>query len=110
MCIRDSLNDVRRLVEAAVPACRVFVWGHAFSNRFGQPTANLHVNVIGTVDDEAVFDVIEDLGGSIAAEHGIGTAKRHRASTARVDLAELRELKDRLDPSGILNPNVLLPL
>jgi FAD/FMN-containing dehydrogenase len=87
----------------------VFVWGHAFSNRHGHPTANLHVNVVGTVDDEAVFDVVEDLGGSIAAEHGIGTAKRHRAQTARGDLAALRELKAVLDPAGILNPNVLLP-
>ena len=106
----EALNDVRRRVEAVAPSCRVFVWGHAFSNRYGQPTANLHVNVIGAVDDEAVFDVIEDLGGSVAAEHGIGTAKRHRASTARPDLTELRELKDRLDPFGILNPKVLLPL
>lgn len=106
----DALNDVRRRVEAAAPACRVFVWGHAFSNRYGHPTANLHVNVIGTVDDEAVFDVIEELGGSIAAEHGIGIAKRHRAAAARGDLVELRELKNRLDPTGILNPNVLLPV
>ncbi len=105
----DVLNDVRPRVEAAAPDGRVFVWGHAFSNRYGHPTANLHVNVVGTVDDEAVFDVIEELGGSIAAEHGIGTAKRHRADRARGDLAELRELKHRLDPRGILNPNVLLP-
>jgi len=105
----EVLNEVRLRVEAAAPAGRVFVWGHAFSNRSGHPTANLHVNVVGEVDDEAVFDVIEDLGGSIAAEHGIGTAKRHRAAGARGDLAELHELKDRLDPTGILNPNVLLP-
>jgi len=105
----DVLNDVRPRVEAAAPEGRVFVWGHAFSNRYGHPTANLHVNVIGTVDDEAVFDVIEDLGGSIAAEHGIGTAKRHRADRARGNLAQLRELKGRLDPQRILNPNVLLP-
>jgi FAD/FMN-containing dehydrogenase len=104
-----ALNEVRPRVEAAVPAGCVFVWGHAFSNRHGDPTANLHVNAIGEVDDEAVFDVVEDLGGSIAAEHGIGTAKRHRAASARGDLDELRELKLRLDPLGILNPNVLLP-
>ncbi|NNC92805.1 MAG: FAD-binding oxidoreductase [Acidimicrobiia bacterium] len=105
-----ALNEVRARVEAVAPDCRVFVWGHAFSNRHGYPTANLHVNVIGDVDDEAVFDVIEELGGSIAAEHGIGTVKRHRAAGARVDLGVLRELKERLDPAAILNPNVLLPL
>jgi len=105
----DALNELRPAVEAVVPEGRVFVWGHAYSNRHGHPTANLHVNVIGNVDDEAVFDVIEELGGSIAAEHGIGTAKRHRAAGARGDLPKLRELKARLDPKAILNPNVLLP-
>jgi FAD/FMN-containing dehydrogenase len=105
----DVLNDVRPRVGAAAPNGRVFVWGHAFSNRYGHPTANLHVNVVGEVDDESIFDVIEDLGGSIAAEHGIGTAKRHRANRARGDLAALAEMKRRLDPEGILNPGVLLP-
>jgi len=105
----SALNEVRPRVEAATPGGEVFVWGHAFSNRHGDPIANLHVNIIGEVDDEAVFDIIEDLGGSIAAEHGIGTAKRHRAAGARTDLGELRRLKGRLDPDGILNPNVLLP-
>jgi FAD/FMN-containing dehydrogenase len=105
----DALNDVRPRVEAVAGSSRVFLWGHAFSNRHRHPTANMHVNVVGDVDDDAVFDVVENLGGSIAAEHGIGTAKRHRAAGARSDLAELRELKDRLDPKGILNPRVLLP-
>ena len=69
----------------------------------------MHVNIVGPVDDEAVFDVIENLGGSVAAEHGIGTAKRHRAAAVRTDLVELRSIKERLDPNRILNPNVLFP-
>ena len=56
-----------------------------------------------------MFDAIEDLGGSVAAEHGIGAAKRHRAAAARRDLPVLRRIKDRLDPNGILNPNALFP-
>lgn len=104
-----ALNQIRGLVEAAAPEGQVFVWGHLFSNRHGHPEANMHVNVVGRVDDEAVFDVIEGLGGSIAAEHGIGTAKRHRAAGARPDLPALRDLKRQLDPAGILNPNALFP-
>jgi FAD/FMN-containing dehydrogenase len=105
-----ALNLVRRGVEEVAPGCAVYIWGHVFSNRRGEPLANLHVNVVGAIDDEVVFDAIEGLGGSIAAEHGIGTAKRHRAAGARSDLPELRALKQRLDPTGILNPNVLLPV
>lgn len=104
-----ALNDVRAAVTAAAPASRVFLWGHAFSDRRRTSQANLHVNIVGPVDDEAVFDAIEALGGSVAAEHGVGSAKRHRAGAARVDLAELRRWKGRLDPVGILNPGVLFP-
>lgn len=104
-----ALSEVRGQIEAVVADGTVYLWGHAFSNRHGHPVANLHVNIIGEVDDDAVFDVIEGLGGSIAAEHGVGSAKRHRAGSARGDLSELRWLKQRLDPAGILNPGVLLP-
>lgn len=104
-----ALAHVRSAVEAAAPGAIVYLWGHAFSNRHGRPEANLHVNVIGEVDDERVFDVIEGLGGSSAAEHGVGSAKRHRAAAIRGDIAELRSLKAMLDPTGILNPGVLLP-
>ncbi|MBT8202935.1 MAG: FAD-binding oxidoreductase, partial [Acidimicrobiia bacterium] len=104
-----ALNDLRATVETAAPEADIFLWGHAFSDRQRTPLANVHVNAVGVVDDEAVFDAIETLNGSVAAEHGIGTAKRHRAAAARSDLAELRMLKDRLDPKGLLNPNVLFP-
>lgn len=105
----NELGTLRDAVEGAAPGGRVFVWGHAFSDRHGTPTANMHVNIVGEVDDEAVFDAIEGLGGSVAAEHGIGTAKRHRAAAAHPGLSQLAELKRMLDPSGILNPNVLFP-
>ena len=105
----EALPSLRQAVEAAAPSARVFVWGHAFSDRHRRPVANMHVNIVGDVDDEAVFDAVETLGGSVAAEHGIGTAKRHRAAAARSDLPALRRLKARLDPDGILNPNVLIP-
>ena len=105
----ESLNDLRAAVEAAAPGARVFVWGHAFSDRERTLRSNMHVNIVGEVDDERVFDAIEDLGGSIAAEHGVGTAKRHRAGASRADIDVLRSIKQRLDPAGILNPNVLLP-
>jgi len=104
-----ALSDVRSRVEGVVPGGAVYLWGHAYSNRHGEPVANLHINILGEVDDEAVFDAVEGLGGSVAAEHGVGTAKRHRVAGARSDLDQLRALKDRLDPAGILNPGVLLP-
>ena len=50
------------------------------------------------------------LGGSISAEHGIGRLKRAalHARKPALDLELMRRIKSALDPSGILNPDVIL--
>jgi len=91
------------------PAARLWLFGHVADG-------NLHVNVTG-VDpadeavDDAVLRLVASHGGSISAEHGIGRAKRpwlHLVRSA-AELAAMRRIKDALDPSGLLNPGVLLP-
>ncbi len=51
------------------------------------------------------------LGGTIAAEHGVGRLKRHLLPLQYSPemLASMKELKRIFDPHGILNPGVLLP-
>ena len=63
-----------------------------------------------TVDDRVLRHVAA-LGGSISSEHGIGTAKRAwlHLNRSRAELNAFRHLKRALDPSDIMNPNVLLP-
>ena len=60
--------------------------------------------------ETAMFDLVESLGGSISAEHGIGRLKA--AEFARradpVELAVMHALKKALDPKGILNPGKVL--
>ena len=88
---------------------RTFLFGHLGDG-------NIHVNVVGpepddeTVDD-AVLTLVASMGGSISAEHGIGTAKNRWLHLSRTDaeLAAMRAIKRALDPHGILNPNVLRP-
>ena len=77
---------------------------------------NIHVNITGVAPDdertdEAVLRYVAELGGSISAEHGIGTAKRAllHLNRSRSELAVFRALKHALDPTATLNPNVLLP-
>jgi len=58
----------------------------------------------------AMFDLVESLGGSISAEHGIGRLKA--AEFARradpVELEAMHAIKKALDPKGILNPGKVL--
>jgi FAD/FMN-containing dehydrogenase len=91
------------------PGATVVVWGHLADG-------NLHVNVVGpppdddSVDD-AVLRAVAAAGGSISAEHGIGTAKKRWLALGRseAEIAAFRAVKRALDPDGLLNPNVLLP-
>jgi len=60
---------------------------------------------------QRIIETTAELGGGIAHHHGIG---RVRAPYLHHDLgdagiAALRAVKAALDPSGIMNPGVLLP-
>jgi FAD/FMN-containing dehydrogenase len=94
-------------VRAADPAARTIVYGHIADG-------NLHVNVLGPPPDDervddAVFELVLELGGSVSAEHGIGVAKvgwlvRDRGDAA---VSAMRAIKRAWDPAGILNPGVI---
>ncbi len=82
------------------------VWGH-------MGDSNLHL-IISAGDEQArkeiehfVYKPLLELGGSISAEHGIGIEKRDylHFSRSEAEIALMRQLKQSLDPKGILNPN-----
>ncbi|WP_147125667.1 FAD-binding oxidoreductase [Shimia ponticola] len=59
----------------------------------------------------AIHDLTHELGGSVAAEHGVGRLKVEdvQAYADPTHLALMRQIKDALDPKGIMNPGVILP-
>ena len=86
----------------------MWLFGHAADG-------NVHVNVTGIPPgddavDDAVFKLAAAMGGSVSAEHGIGTAKRRWLHLNRTEdeVAAFGVLKAALDPDGVLNPSVLL--
>jgi len=60
---------------------------------------------------QAVMSACLETGGGIAHHHGIGRVRRQwlEAELGKTGLATLRAVKRALDPSGFLNPGVLLP-
>jgi FAD/FMN-containing dehydrogenase len=101
--------EVEARVLVARPGATLLLFGHVGDG-------NVHVNVVGPpADDDEVDDVVLGLvverGGSISAEHGIGTLKRRWLTRDRSpgEVAAMAAIKRALDPDGILNPGVLLP-
>ncbi|PXW68903.1 FAD/FMN-containing dehydrogenase [Loktanella sp. PT4BL] len=60
---------------------------------------------------EAVEDVVQELGGSFSAEHGIGVSKLDTMKRRKdpVALDAMRAIKTALDPNNILNPGKVIP-
>jgi len=107
--IAEFCAQVSMRLASGWPGATTLLYGHVGDG-------NIHVNVVGPDPDDdavdnAVLDLVVDLGGSISAEHGIGVAKRawlaHDRSAEEV--AAMRAIKQALDPDGIMNPGVMLP-
>lgn len=114
--IPEFMSRAGRIVERMTPGARPVPFGH-----FGD--GNIHYNVSQPADaDKQAFlslweplsgeihALVQALGGSISAEHGIGRAKvndlvRHKSE---VELDLMRRIKAALDPRGILNPGKVL--
>jgi FAD/FMN-containing dehydrogenase len=104
------------LVNRLAPEGEVVSYGHVgdgnlhfnVSQRPGSPTAAFMARAAAL--ESAMFDLVESLGGSISAEHGIGRLKAGELARRAdpVELAAMRSLKAALDPNGILNPGKVL--
>jgi D-lactate dehydrogenase (cytochrome) len=114
--IPDFIERGTTALEAAIPGCRVFAFGHIGDG-------NIHFNVTQPVDAEKsaflgewgrlnriVHDIVGDLGGSFSAEHGIGVLKKDELRHYRpaIELELMRRIKTALDPDGIMNPGKIL--
>lgn len=114
----DRFGDgLERFAEIAarhgVPAC---AWGHAGEG-------NVHATVLvdpaipaeratARAVGEELYEVVAELEGTIAAEHGVGWLKRgHLAQQWPPRAVELHEqIKRAFDPKGLLNPGKKLGL
>jgi glycolate oxidase len=108
--IPEMLHRVRLLSEeTGIKICTV---GHAGDG-------NLHPSLFFTDEQRPlvsraaarIFRDALELGGSISAEHGLGALKRDYAELEHGPIAIelMRNLKDLMDPAGILNPHKVLP-
>ena len=115
--IPDFVRDTDALLQKEIPGVRLVNFGHLGDG-------NLHYNVQAPagVDAQAflrehedevntlVFETVQRFGGSISAEHGVGTLKvskleQHKSPVA---LGLMRSIKTALDPHKLMNPGKVL--
>jgi FAD/FMN-containing dehydrogenase len=60
--------------------------------------------------DEVIYGLVREFGGTVSAEHGIGTVKKRWLGHARSpeEIALMKTVKAALDPLGLLNPGKVL--
>jgi FAD/FMN-containing dehydrogenase len=100
------VSEVHAGFGARLPKQQCFTFGHLGDG-------NLHFVVVGPAGPEARGEVEEIVyrplaarRGSVSAEHGIGMEKLPWLALSRseTEIALMRQLKQALDPRGILNP------
>jgi FAD/FMN-containing dehydrogenase len=113
--IAQLIEEGDRALQAAFPGVRTVPFGHLGDG-------NLHYNAFPPPGDtrdflawsgevnRIVYDIVQRLGGSISAEHGIGALKidelPHYKSALELEL--MRAIRKTLDPRGIMNPGKVL--
>lgn len=118
-----ALSDIPRLIDAlrGMLTRRFPGWMHQAYGHAGD--GNVHFNAlppdglddarcreIGQQIEGAIFEIVEGLGGSFSAEHGIGRTKlgRFQASLSDPHRYLIETLKHTLDPAGLMNPGCML--
>lgn len=110
----EYVSGLEMILEDAETDAVIF--GHAGDG-------NVHVNPLVDVEDpgwrkrveeilESTVDLVADLGGTLAGEHGDGRVRAPYLSRIWPGAAvrSFQEVKETLDPGNVLNPGVILPL
>ncbi len=101
---------------AGFPQVRIVCFGHIGDGNLhynlSRPDAQSNAGFIAQTEsvNRIVHDLVNELGGSISAEHGLGQLKREEVLRYKsgTEMDMMRAVKAALDPRGLMNPGKLL--
>ncbi len=96
----------------AFPGVRIVRFGHLGDGNLhynpSQPEKGDNAEFIAATAsvNRIVYDIVNELGGSISAEHGLGQLKREEIKRYKsdVEMELMRAVKQAIDPRGLMNP------
>lgn len=101
--MENYINGLESALAEQYPGTRLISFGHLGDG-------NIHLSIGPAKDKHAietlVYERLEQVNGSISAEHGIGLEKREFLPHSRSpeEIAVMRSIKQSMDPNNILNP------
>ena len=117
--IPEFVRETDALLQEKFPGARLVNYGHLGDG-------NLHYNVQAPASDDAarflneeekpinalVYAAVDRFGGSISAEHGVGSLKAEKLEHHKspVALGLMRAIKQALDPHNLMNPGRVIRL
>ncbi len=114
--VSEFLERGDSLLKRVSPDSRLVAFGHVGDG-------NLHYNVSQPIGADgarfladgirltaAIYELVDELGGSISAEHGIGVLKKEylRRYRGGAEVALMEAVKAALDPKNTLNPGKVI--
>jgi FAD/FMN-containing dehydrogenase len=115
--IPEFVRVTDELLGLAIPGVRLVNFGHLGDG-------NLHYNVQAPADGDPaaflsdqeervntlVYESVQKFGGSLSAEHGVGSLKVDKLEQYKspVALGMMRAIKRALDPDNLMNPGRVL--
>ena len=116
--VPQFLKDVDSLVREQYPEFEIIWFGHIGDG-------NVHLNILkpenlesqaffeqcGSVSNQ-VFSLVQQYGGSVSAEHGVGLLKKPYLNYSRdpQEIEYMRLIKQAFDPNDVLNPGKVFDL
>lgn len=109
--VPDFINDIDTIVSTNYPNFEVCWFGHIGDG-------NLHLNILKPealskddffsacqVVNQYVFETVQQYGGSVSAEHGVGMTKKPYLHYSRheTEIGYLKAIKKVFDPNNIMN-------
>jgi len=114
--IPEFLSLADKIILAEMPDARIYAFGH-------MGDGNMHYNITqpagierqAFLDEQPrinrlIHDLVVEMNGSVAAEHGVGKLKRDLLALTKepVELQLMKSIKATLDPDNIMNPGKVI--
>jgi FAD/FMN-containing dehydrogenase len=111
--VAEFITRAGAVLRNAYPGVRIVSFGHVGDGNVhynvSMPDAGQNKTFITqqeTAVNKLVYAVVRELNGSISAEHGLGQLKRDTIRDYKdpLELEMMRNIKQVLDPHGLMNP------